>query len=412
MMKKIAPVFFIVLLVSAQAPAGRIVPNDPYFKYQVELPQSRREDRHRTDLDQAVAGRRSTPSRGSTRTSPGPGRSRRGAARRSSPSSTTASSTVTRTWPATSGRIRASPGPDASGHAKETNRVDDDGNGYVDDVMGWDFAFDDPDPDCYVFDGMSKDRIQPYWHSISALGIIGAQREQRHRRRRDQLGRVDDAAQDRGPGHRPEREGHAPAGAGGQGHPLRGGQRRPGHQLERLRQRSDPGRAGRARSRPSNTPGKKNVLLVVGAGNSGLDIDRPENFTYPACFALDNILTVAMIDFRGELVRYQAGERRLGSNFGPRQRRHRRPRREFHDRRRERPEHLPAERRDVQQRPGRRRDRRPDALGQAGAERRGPEEAPDGYGDAGRRPRGQGRHAAGWSTRTRALLAARRPPTH
>ena len=65
-------------------------------------------------------------------------------------------------------------------------------------------------------------------------------------------------------------------------------------------------------------PGQKDVLLVVGAGNSGLDVDRPENFTYPVCFDLENILTVAMVDFRGGLVRYQAGDRWLGSNFGPR----------------------------------------------------------------------------------------------
>ena len=65
-------------------------------------------------------------------------------------------------------------GPDKDGYPKETNGIDDDGNGHVDDVIGWDFAFDDPDPDCYVFDGMDATRIQPYWHSISALGIIGA----------------------------------------------------------------------------------------------------------------------------------------------------------------------------------------------------------------------------------------------
>jgi hypothetical protein len=52
--------------------------------------------------------------------------------------------------------------------------VDDDGNGYVDDVDGWGFGFEDPDPDAYIFDGMDRDRIQPSWHSISALGIIGA----------------------------------------------------------------------------------------------------------------------------------------------------------------------------------------------------------------------------------------------
>jgi len=75
------------------------------------------------------------------------------------------------------GNIWANPGEsglDATGHPKDTNGLDDDGNGYVDDVMGWDFAFNDPDPDCYVFNGMRKDSIQPYWHSISALGIIGA----------------------------------------------------------------------------------------------------------------------------------------------------------------------------------------------------------------------------------------------
>jgi subtilisin family serine protease len=49
-----------------------------------------------------------------------------------------------------------------------------------------------------------------------------------------------------------------------------------------------------------------------------LDIDRPENFTYPACFALDNILTVGSIDFRGDLMRYKVGDGWKGSNYGPR----------------------------------------------------------------------------------------------
>jgi len=65
-------------------------------------------------------------------------------------------------------------GLDPAGYPRESNGRDDDGNGYVDDVMGWDFAFDDPDPDAYVFDGMDATRVQPYWHSIDALGIIGA----------------------------------------------------------------------------------------------------------------------------------------------------------------------------------------------------------------------------------------------
>lgn len=37
-------------------------------------------------------------------------------------------------------------GTDASGQDKRTNNVDDDGNGFVDDVVGWDFAYNDNKP--------------------------------------------------------------------------------------------------------------------------------------------------------------------------------------------------------------------------------------------------------------------------
>jgi len=37
MMKKIAPLIIVIVFASAQAPAGRIVPNDPFFKYQVSF---------------------------------------------------------------------------------------------------------------------------------------------------------------------------------------------------------------------------------------------------------------------------------------------------------------------------------------------------------------------------------------
>jgi len=65
-------------------------------------------------------------------------------------------------------------GMDANGYPKETNGIDDDGNGYVDDVMGWDFYFNDPDPDCYIYDGKFDTSIQPYPHAMDAMGIIGA----------------------------------------------------------------------------------------------------------------------------------------------------------------------------------------------------------------------------------------------
>ena len=64
-------------------------------------------------------------------------------------------------------------GLDEQGFSKETNGLDDDGDGYVDNVVGWDFAFNDPDPDNYVFDGRDTTRIQPFWHGVEALGIIG-----------------------------------------------------------------------------------------------------------------------------------------------------------------------------------------------------------------------------------------------
>jgi subtilisin family serine protease len=316
-MRKIAvPVILAAVLVSAQAPAGRVIPNDPYFKYQASF------------FD---PGGTITLERTSTRPSPVTFEAVKGIDANVTPA--WAISTGSRDVVVAvlddgffyghedlAGNIWSNPGesgPDATGHAKETNGLDDDGNGYVDDVMGWDFAFDDPDPDCYVFDGMDRSRIQPYWHSIPALGIIGA-------RGNNGLGvaginwnvslmLLKIGAQGIG---RDEKD-----------------TLRPGRAARAIRYAADNGARVINWSGFVSDPtpealselraaleyaGRKGVLLVVGAGNSGLDIDRPENFTYPACFDLENILTVAMIDFRGEFVRYQAGDRWLGSNFGPR----------------------------------------------------------------------------------------------
>ncbi len=315
-MKKIVPLVLVVVLGSAQAPARRVLPNDPYFKFQASF---------------VNPGGTLTLERTSTKPSPVTYEALEGI-----------DANVTRAWTISTGdrgvvvavlddgffyghedlagNIWANPGEsgmDATGHPKETNGVDDDRNGYVDDVVGWDFAFDDPDPDCYVFDGMDRSRIQPYWHSISALGIIGA-------RGNNGLGvaginwdvslmLLKIGAQGIGRGEkdtlRPGRAARAIRYAADNGARI----------VNWSGFVSDPTPEALAELRAAiEYAGRKNVLLVVGAGNSGLDIDRPENFTFPACFDLDNILTVAMIDFGGRLVRYQAGDRWLGSNFGPR----------------------------------------------------------------------------------------------
>ncbi len=303
-----------VLLGAGQAPPRRLIPNDPFFKYQVSF---------------FNPGGRLTIERTSIKPSP----VTIDAAAGIDPE-------ITRAWTISrgsrqvivavlddgffynhedlAGNIWTNPGEtglDAGGHPKETNGIDDDNNGYIDDVMGWDFAFDDPDPDCYVFDGKRKDRIQPYWHSISALGIIGA-------RGNNGIGvaginwdvsmmLLKIGAQGIGQGEKDTA--------------------RPGRAAKAIRYAADNGARVINWSGFVSDPtpealaelkaviayaGEKNVLLVVGAGNSGVDVDRPENYTYPVCFPLDNILAVAMVDFKGGLVSYLAGERRLGSNFG------------------------------------------------------------------------------------------------
>lgn len=206
-------------------------------------------------------------------------------------------------------------GVDQNEYRKETNGIDDDNNCYVDDVMGWDFAFDDPDPDCYIFDGMDPTRIQPYWHSISAMGIIGAKGN----------------------------NGIGVAGInwdvsmmllkiGAQG--IKKGEadtKQIDRVVKAIRYAADNG------ARVINWSGfvsdlrqekrkqlkeaidyaeSKDVLLIVGAGNSAKNIDLKENFIYPACFDNDNIITVAEIDFKGDLLRYEIEGCTFGSNYG------------------------------------------------------------------------------------------------
>lgn len=206
-------------------------------------------------------------------------------------------------------------GLDANGYPKETNGIDDDHNGYVDDVMGWDFAFNDPDPDCYSFDGMDPTRIIPFWHSIDAMGIIGARgnngigvaginwdvsmmllkigaqgikRGEVDTQRNERAARAVRYAADNGAkvinwsgfvdDHRPEK-------------------------LAILKQAIDYAES-------------KGVLLVVATGMGMKDLDRMENYEYPICFDNANILGVTEIGFDGNFISYTIEDTKFGSNYG------------------------------------------------------------------------------------------------
>jgi subtilisin family serine protease len=168
-----------------------------------------------------------------------------------------------------------------------------------------------------VFDGMDRSRIQPFWHSAHALGIVGA-------------------------------KGNNGVGIAGINWDVSmmllkiGAQGTPRGAIDSLRT----GRAARAiryaadngariinwsgfvadRSPVSRDTlraaihyaGLRNVLIVVGAGNDALDLDDDANAVYPQTLDEPNLLRVAQIALDGTLYRYQTGGQWRGSNYGKR----------------------------------------------------------------------------------------------
>jgi subtilisin family serine protease len=209
-------------------------------------------------------------------------------------------------------------GPDESGYPKESNGRDDDQNGYVDDVMGFDFVFSDPDPDPYIFHGRRDDKIAVYRHGVAAVGIIGARGN----------------------------NGVGVAGVnwqvslmllkiGAQGTALDpDGQRRVEWAAEAIRYAVDNGArvinwSGSVRpTEPEQLAlltealeyaERAQVLVIVAAGNDKEDLDLPENCRYPQCLDLENLVLVGEIDFDGSL--YVVPDDDLyvgGSNYGAR----------------------------------------------------------------------------------------------
>jgi subtilisin family serine protease len=208
-------------------------------------------------------------------------------------------------------------GLDAQGYPRESNGLDDDQNGYVDDVMGYDFMFDDPDPDPYVFDGMDQSRIALYEHSIPAMGIIGAKGN----------------------------NGVGVAGVnwdvsmmllkiGAQGVP-RGWieSARVDRACEAIRYAADngarvinwsgfvsdhrPGQIAKLRE-AIEYAGGKGALLVCAAGNTMKDLDDPANAIIPQAIESEYLLNVAEIDFSGSLDTLSGPDRVSGSTYGVR----------------------------------------------------------------------------------------------
>jgi thermitase len=217
------------------------------------------------------------------------------------------------------GNIWENPGEtglDANGIDKAVNGKDDDGNGYIDDVMGYDFAFDDPDPDPYIFDGMRDDSIKPNWHGIEVMGIIGA-------------------------------EGNNSKGiagvnwnvsmmllkAGMQGQPSKERTlKRIADTAKAIRYAADNGAklvnwSGYVNSTDPEElqiikdaidyAGSKGTLIIAAAGNSAKNRDLDENYAFPVAYEAENLLTVAEVDFNGKLYKVPEGSKWIGgSDYG------------------------------------------------------------------------------------------------
>jgi len=207
-------------------------------------------------------------------------------------------------------------GTDSNGFAKETNEIDDDHNGYIDDVVGWNFAFDSPDPDCHVFDGRNRDRIATYWHSMSAMGIIGAKGNNgigvaginwEVSMMLLQIGAQGQTGIDLARIDRVVKAIHYAADNGARVINWSGfvDDTRP-EKLAELRAAFEYAAA-------------KNVLIVIPAGNRFLNLDDEANCTQPPqCFDGDNLVKVGEIDFQGNLYRVPRNSKWVGgSNYGP-----------------------------------------------------------------------------------------------
>lgn len=177
-----------------------------------------------------------------------------------------------------------------SGNGKETNRIDDDANGYVDDWRGWNFVANNNDP-------RDDDQISPYdtnplGHGSHVAGIIGA--------------RGNNSAGVSGINWQVQLMPIKFLSAAGDGnifnsstainYAVRNGAKVINASYEYGAPASDTERLAIAAA------GDAGVLFVAAAGNSHVNIDNAFNKVYPAAHTLDNIIAVAATDPNGNLV--------------------------------------------------------------------------------------------------------------
>ena len=191
-----------------------------------------------------------------------------------SPSSTTGSTSATRTSPA-----RAWTNPGEWGGGKDTNGVDDDGNGYIDDVHGWDFCHDDNTVHDSDDDFHGTHVAGTIAASLDGHGVVGVAPSIRIMA----LKFIDDEQRLRlgPPGRR-------------------------GHRLRRVVRRADRQRLMGPRRGPDRGLGalprdrrhSSSMLFVASAGNTTHNNDGPSP-AVPASYDLPNILSIAALDNDG-----------------------------------------------------------------------------------------------------------------
>ena len=173
---------------------------------------------------------------------------------------------------------RAWTNPGEAGGGKETNGIDDDGNGYVDDVHGWDFCHDDNTVHDFDDD----------WHGTHVAGTIAASL--------DGQGIV----------------GVAP-GVSIMALKFLGDDDACGYDSMAIRAIAYAKSFGvrianaswGAEGRPQDSPDlyhaiqTSGMLFVAAAGNSGSDNDDGPSTTLPASFDLPNIVSVGAVDDTG-----------------------------------------------------------------------------------------------------------------